>query len=248
MSASRSTGGKAAVRPAGRRWERRSEARPREIVAAAVQLFTERGYAATRMEDVAARAGVTKATVYLYFADKPRLFEAVVREAMSPKIDRVEAMIAEFDGSTLTLLRMLLTFFEGLLDTSYGGIVRMIVAESTTFPELSELYADLVLRRGVALMTGIIERGVARGELRDVDARAVVPLVMGPVVLLGIFRHAFRGLDVFAPASAVLSEHAELLLRGLARDGHAVPPAKRATRKRTTKKRAMRAGSPPRGR
>ena len=201
-----------------KRWRRRSAERPAEIVAAAAELFGERGFERTRMEDVAARAGVTKATVYLYFADKERLFEAVVREAMTPNVERLEALVAAYDGSTPALLRMVATLLEGVLESGFSSMAKTIIAESSAFPALAKLYVDLVMTRGFRLMERIVRRGVERGELREVDPASVAPLIVAPFLVLGLWRHSLgRHSDLMPPAHGVIAEHVEVLLRGLAR-------------------------------
>src|SRR5215470_18765707 len=110
-----------------KRWERRKDARPGEIVAAALQLFSNRGFAATRLEDVATVAGVSKGTVYLYFESKEQLFEAVVREAIAPNIDRAEAIVDAFEGPTPDLLRALFAFVGEVLETPITGVMKLIV-------------------------------------------------------------------------------------------------------------------------
>src|SRR5262245_7762787 len=159
-----------------RRWERRKEARPGEIVAAALQLFADRGFAATRLEDVAAVAGVSKGTVYLYFESKEQLFEAVVREAIAPNVDRAEALVAAFEGPTPELIRVLFEFIGTVLESPITGVMKLLVAESGNFPQLARLYADLVLRRIFGLLRRILERGIARGEFRPLDVDTAVPL------------------------------------------------------------------------
>jgi AcrR family transcriptional regulator len=208
----------AAAKPsrAGKRWERRSEARPAEIVAAATSLFTERGFGATRMDDVAARAGVTKGTVYLYFQDKGQLFEAVVRQKLAPNLERARMMVEAYDGSTPTLIRMLAKLLEGLVESEYSAIAKMIIAESGAFPELPKLYAEVVLERGFNMMASIIQRGIDRGEFRPVDPTTVVPLVVAPFILLAVWKHSLGDhTDVMPPPSRVLDEHVEMLLRAL---------------------------------
>jgi AcrR family transcriptional regulator len=207
-------------RPQGtKRWERRKEARPAEIVAAALQLFADRGFAATRLEDVATVAGVSKGTVYLYFESKEQLFEAVVREAIAPNIDRAEALVDGFEGPTPELLRALFGFVAGVLDTPLTGVMKLLVAESGNFPQLARLYADLVLRRVFALIRRILERGVTRGEFRPLDLDTTVPLVMAPILLLGMWKHSFGAhTDLVLDRGAVLEAHRENLLRGLAAD------------------------------
>src|SRR5215831_19824104 len=108
-----------------KRWERRKEARPAEIVAAALQLFSDRGFAATRLDDVATVAGVSKGTVYLYFESKEQLFEAVVREAVAPNIARAEALVEGFEGPTPELLRQLFELLGAALETPLTGVMKL---------------------------------------------------------------------------------------------------------------------------
>ncbi|HZX42303.1 MAG TPA: TetR/AcrR family transcriptional regulator [Myxococcaceae bacterium] len=199
-----------------KRWERRKEARPAEIVAAALQLFSDRGFAATRLEDVATVAGVSKGTVYLYFESKEQLFEAVVREAIAPNIDRAEAMVDAFEGPTPDLLRALFELLGAVLETPLTGVMKLLVAESGNFPQLARLYADLVLRRAFRLLERILERGMARGEFRPVDPHTTVPLIMAPVLLLAMWKHSFGAhTDLVLDRRAVLEAHRENLLLGL---------------------------------
>lgn len=200
-----------------KKWERRSEARPAELVRAAAELFSERGFASTRLEDVAARAGVSKGTVYLYFDSKEALFEAVVRDAITPNLDRAEALLRSFDGSTPTLVRMLVPIFEALLDSPIPAVLKILVSESGNFPQLARLYADLVLKRGLAFMTRIVERGIERGEFRRVEPHHVAPLIVSPVLLLALFETSFgQHVDLRLDRRSVLEAHVETLLRGLA--------------------------------
>ena len=201
----------------GRRWERRKEARPAEIVAAALQLFSDRGFAATRLEDVATVAGVSKGTVYLYFESKEQLFEAVVRESVAPNIARAEALVDRWQGPTSELLRAFFAFIGDVLETPITGVMKLIVSEAGNFPQLARMYADLVLRRAFALMRRILERGVERGEFRPIDVESTVPLVVSPVVLLGVWKHSFGAhTDLALDRRRVLEAHCENLLRGLA--------------------------------
>src|SRR5215468_2738392 len=203
--------------PISRRWERRKEARPAEIVAAALQLFSDRGFAATRLDDVATVAGVSKGTVYLYFESKEQLFEAVVREAITPNIERAEALVGGFEGPTSDLLRALFAFVGEVLETPITGVMKLIVSEAGNFPQLARMYADLVLRRAFALLRRILQRGISRGEFRPLDLDATVPLVAAPVVLLGVWKHSFGAhTDLTLDRSRVLEAHCENLLRGLA--------------------------------
>ncbi len=198
---------------------RRKEARPAEIVAAALQLFADRGFAATRLDDVATVAGVSKGTVYLYFESKEQLFEAVVREAVAPNIDRAEALVDTFEGPTPELLRALFGFMAGVLETPLTGVMKLIISESGNFPQLARLYADLVVRRAFGLLRRILERGIARREFRQLDVEATIPHLIAPVLLLGMWKHSFGAhTDLVLDRRAVLEAHCDNLLRGLAAD------------------------------
>jgi AcrR family transcriptional regulator len=200
-----------------KKWERRSEARPAELIAAALQCFAERGFAATRLEDVAAIAGVSKATVYLYFENKERLFEAVMRAAVTPSLDQAHALVEAYQGTTPDLVRTLLGILNAALQGPFPAMAKLVIAESGNFPELARLWARVVLQRGFALVQRIVARGVERGEFRKVDPETVAPLIMAPVVVLAIWKHSFgQHTDLQLDREAVLAEHAETILYGLA--------------------------------
>jgi AcrR family transcriptional regulator len=202
-----------------KRWERRAHARRAELLAAAVALFTERGFAATRRDDVAARAGVSKATVYVYFADKQRLFEAVVQETVVPNLDRARALIDDYDGTTPGLIRALIGLLESVLESPVSAVLKVVIADSGNFPALARVWAELVIQRGFALVCRVIERGIARGELRPVNPADVAPLVIAPVVLLAVWKHSFSAhAGMQLDRHAILAAHADVVLRGLAKE------------------------------
>jgi AcrR family transcriptional regulator len=188
-------------------------------MAAALRLFAERGYAGTRLEDVAANAGVSKATVYLYFENKERLFEAVIRETVTPRLEQADALIDAFEGSTPNLVRTLLTILEGLLDGPFPAVIKLVIAESGNFPQLARLWADVALRRVAALLYRVVQRGVDSGEFRPVNPAHVAPLIGAPVALLGLWKHSFgQHTDIQLDRRAILAAHVDLILRGLASD------------------------------
>lgn len=200
-----------------KKWRRRSDARPAELTAAAFALFAEQGFAATRLEDVAARAGVSKATIYRYFQNKDALFEAVVKEAISPRFAEAETLVEAFQGTTPDLLRTFFKVARGALAGPLPALLKMIVSESGTFPQLASLWVDLGVGRLMGLVRRIVERGVLRGEFRQVDLEAIAPLVGAPVFLLGIWRHTFSHTSLHLDPDRVLDLHVDILLRGLAK-------------------------------
>ncbi|MGC1408995.1 MAG: TetR family transcriptional regulator [Acetobacteraceae bacterium] len=196
---------------------RRKDARPGEIIAAALASFAVRGYAATKLEDVAAAAGISKGTIYLYFPTKEDLFRAVVRQAVLPNLEAAEAQFADHAGSCADLLRLLAQRFLQLLDSDLTAVPKLVVAESGNFPAIAQFYADTVLRRAFTLIEGILTRGMERGEFRRMDVHAVLPLFAAPFLLLALWKHSLgRHTDLTFEPHAVAEAHLDVLLRGLA--------------------------------
>lgn len=199
--------------PAPRR--RRKEARPAEIVAAALATFAEHGFAAARLEDVAARAGVSKGTIYLYFETKEALFEAVIRDAFGPLLDGIGAAGHAPDATSEDLLRgFLRTAYRELVETERRQIVRLIVAEAARIPELVDFYHREVIVRGKALLADLLARGVARSEFRAAPVAEAPEILVAPVILAAIWRMTFEPL---APLDLerFIGAHLDLVLAGL---------------------------------
>jgi AcrR family transcriptional regulator len=173
------------------RWERRKDARPHELLAAALDLFVERGFASTRLEDVARRAGVSKGTLYLYFENKEDLFKAVVRNTIVPAIGEAELSIAEFDGHSADLLRSVIHhWWQRLGATKASGIIKLVMAEADNFPELGKFYQEEVIKRGTAMISRMLERAIAREEFRPVNVTMVTQVVIAPVLMLITWKHS----------------------------------------------------------
>jgi len=174
------------------RWARRKDARPEEIIAAALDLFVERGFASTRLDDVAARAGVSKGTLYLYFENKEDLFKAVVRGNILPVLELGEVLMERFPGSSAELLCELVRgWSERTESTKIGGIPKLIIAEAGNFPDLAKFYYDEVIQRAHSLFRRVLLRGIAAGEFRQVDVDHLVHVALAPLVMLSVWRHSF---------------------------------------------------------
>lgn len=202
------------------RWQRRKDARPAEILSAALDVFAERGFAAAKLDEVAARAGVSKGTLYLYFESKEELFRSVVRGLLLPTVATAERRIAEHTGSATELLRgLVLTFGRVITESKLGAIPKLIVAEAANFPDLARFYYEEVIKRGMRAMAGVLQRGAAAGEFRPIAVEQFLPLLMGPLLLLLVWRHGFERAGIPPlPVEAVLDQHAASLLRALAPD------------------------------
>jgi TetR/AcrR family transcriptional regulator len=180
-----------AVRSDTRR-ERRPEDRPQELVAAALDLFVEKGFAATRLDDVAARAGVSKGTLYLYFDSKEALFKAVIESAVIPAVAEGEQVVRDFQGSSADLLRELVQGWWRLFGaTKLGGIPKLMVSEARNFPGVAQFYHEHVIQRGVRLFTSTVQRGIDSGEFRLVDVECAVGALIGPMMMKALWQHSF---------------------------------------------------------
>ncbi len=201
------------------RWRRRKSARPEEILQAALEVFTDRGFAATKLEDVARRAGVTKGTIYLYYENKDALFKALVRETIVPVIAKGEALAHSFTGTARDLFEQLVReYFRLVGDTPLSGIPRLMIAEAGNFPELARFYYEEVVTRGHRLMAGVLERGMKAGEFRRVNVAVATKLAMAPLMHAVVARKAFaacmpEGFDV----AKYLDTHIDLYLHGISK-------------------------------
>jgi AcrR family transcriptional regulator len=164
------------------RWRRLPEERPRQILDAALEVFSERGVADARLDDIARRAGVSKGTIYLYFAGKEELFREVVRKTIVARIEIAELASHSESGSAVDALSAVMrSWFEFLRTPTYASVHRLVNAELYKFPDLAAFYADNVVMRGQRLIAGIIARGIESGEFAPVDP------VISARILTGIF-------------------------------------------------------------
>ena len=206
-------------------WTRRKQARPGEILDAALMVFAEKGYAAARMEDIAARAGVTKGTIYLYFPSKEDVFKALARQHVGSTIAQATDVAAQYQGSVRDFLAMMLGMMAEKLEHDHVAVFpKIVIAESGNFPELARFWRTEVIDKVMGMASGVIAKGIARGELRPLPAGVtpeyVAKLCVAPVLMSIIWR------TVFAPTDKVpfdyekfLALHLDILMRGLAPEG-----------------------------
>ncbi|CAN7153807.1 TetR family transcriptional regulator [Brevundimonas sp. LjRoot202] len=204
--------------PAGQpKFRRRPADRPAEILAAALEVFAERGFQAARLEEVAKRAGVSKGALYLYFETKADLFRAVVTDAISPNLEHVKALASAdvpFEQAARLGVGMLARTV--VTDRRITGVVKLVIAESRNHPELATIWHETVVEPGLQLMSGLIAAAQGRGEIRPGDPRLFAMGLMGPMVLSMVWRETFepigaQRLDVVALAE----QHLDTVLRGM---------------------------------
>ena len=218
--------------------ERRKDARPGELASAALELFVERGFSATRLDDVAKRAGVSKGTLYLYFDSKDDLFKAVVREGIVSRIEEAEERIRAYTGNTPDLLGELVhDWWNQIGATKLAGISKLMMSEAGNFPDLAKFYHDEVIVRGTALFASVIQRGIDSGEFRPVPLEFVPRIACAPVNMLMLWRHSFDlcGGNVIDPI-AYLDAHTDLLVNGLKADTPSAAIALTSTQARSARR------------
>lgn len=197
---------------------RRKDARPGELLAAALDLFVEKGYAATRVEEVANRAGVSKGTLFLYFSSKEELFKSVVRAHISGHFASWSEEIEQFDGSSQEMLRdCLQSWWEHIGSTKASGIPKLMMSEARNFPELGAFYHQEVVQPGRALVARILQRGITRGDFRPMDLEYGVYMVLAPLLFLSMWMHSLDACG--EPATRIepekyLSTQLDMLLFG----------------------------------
>ena len=199
------------------KFQRRAEDRPREICAAALEVFAEKGFAAAKLDEIARRAGVSKGTLYLYFEDKEQLFRAVVRDTVAPNIDVIRIGIAETDLPFADLIRIFLPQFAELAGrVPVGSVAKMVISESRNFPELAKVWYDEVVSKGLGTISGLIEKAQARGEVRPGDSKLHAFTLMGPMLMGVIYRETLEPVGG-APIdlAALARQHVETVLSGL---------------------------------
>jgi len=196
--------------------------RHQEILAAAFEEFAAKGYAETRLEDVAQRAGIAKGTIYLYFKNKEVLFRAVLRGLIHHVFERLEAFVRSFSGSAEELVREVLSqqYAEVVKNTKVRLMLRLLIAESHKFPQLSDVYLREVITPGVAAMRLLVQKGVASGEFRRTRIADFPQVIAGPTVLAVVWALVLGDREPL-DLDAYMEAHLELLLYGLRKTGPA---------------------------
>ena len=208
--------------PNAPRWVRRKSARPSEILQAALDLFVERGYANTRAEDVAKKAGVSKGTVYLYFTDKESLFKAVIRENIVPLIAQFKTQTVESKATSEDLVRQFFESWWSLFGaTKLSGLCKLIMSEAGNFPEVARFFHAEVIQPTHDLLIYLLQRGAHADEFRSVAVKPFAHLMISPLVMQAISAHSLwlccPQEDLMNPEE-MIAIHVDNILRSLRRE------------------------------
>jgi len=200
------------------KWRRRADDRPDEVLDAALRLFVRKGFAATKVEDIAREAGLSKGAIYRYFSSKEDIFESLVKRALTPIADRTSFMARTSQVDPATVLKAMLTMAAGsLADPDTLALPRLVLMEAGSFPALAAAYRRQVIDKAVSAMETIVQRGIDDGTFRPVNARLAVRNIMGPMlahILLGQIFGIEAGENV--TPMAFVESHFDILINGLA--------------------------------
>lgn len=200
--------------------QRRKDARPQELLDAALALFVEKGFAATRSEEVAARAGVSKGTLYLYFPSKEELLKAVIRQTLSADIAEGARLLETLDGTATHMLTEVLTrWWVDVFHSPGSGVFKLVMTEMCNFPDLAKFYADEVILPGTTIIRQLIQRGIDSGEFRDIDQMSTVHSIVMPMIMMCLHKHSLGacgfGEPVLADPEHFVRHHLALIFEGL---------------------------------
>lgn len=200
-----------------KKFSRRADARPDELLDAAMKVFAQKGFAGTKMDDIARMAGVSKGTVYLYFPSKDALMEGIIMRAVAPIAEGALPQLASFEGDPRIPITMLLKMIAGLLSNPENlSIPRLVLREGMNIPAIAEIYRRDVLDLAIPALTGLVARGVASGRLRAIDPELTVRSIVGPIIahvmlseVFGIQPEGGMALD------RLIDNHLEILFDGI---------------------------------
>ncbi|HSI50434.1 MAG TPA: TetR/AcrR family transcriptional regulator [Ideonella sp.] len=202
--------------------QRRKDARPQELLDAALALFVEKGFAATRSDEVAQRAGVSKGTLYLYFPSKEDLLKAVIQQTLATEIAEGERVRQAHTGScTEMLVDVLAEWWVKIFESPASGVFKLVLTEMRNFPELAQYYAEHVVQPGSAVIARLVQSGIERGEFRPVSIDVAVHSIVMPLIMMCMHKHTLDACGYADLAQsdprAFIREHLQLLLLGLSR-------------------------------
>lgn len=200
-----------------RTWRRRAEARPDEILDAALDAFIANGFDGARMDEIAARAGITKGAVYLYFEGKEQMLRALIEREIQPIVARLEAAAQIETNDPVAIIRMAATMVaQALANPRLFALPILMASLSGRYPDLADFYRVTVFARGRAVMARLIRRGIELGQFRDVDPVAAARALMGPLMVEVVWTHVLRGESELGRTPELIEAQLDILLNGIA--------------------------------
>jgi len=203
---------------AGCRWRRRKDARPEEILDAALEVFTAKGFTAARLEDIAHAAGISKGTLYLYFNSKQEIFEAAIQHTITPRLEQVEKLVSDDDGPVADLLaRLIREWWSNVTGSHISALPKLIISEAGNFPELAEFFTRNVVRRTRQLFAAVIQKGIDRGEFITGDATTLARLALAPMIQSVIWMHSLAPYDDPQDPGRYIDTHIRMFIESISK-------------------------------
>ena len=199
------------------KWRRRADARPNEVMDAALTLFMKKGFTATRVEDIAASAGLSKGAIYLYFDSKKDILKGLIQRSIVPIIENSEHLAATMTGDPKTTISTVIKLITQRMNEPHlFAIPRLIIAEAGNFPDLAQMYRDEVIERGFSVLEAILEQGIQKGIFRPMNSRLVIRNIMGPMITNLLLTNVFRFEDdPSVTPEQFAKSHMDILFNGL---------------------------------
>lgn len=205
-------------------WQRRKESRPNEIIEAAFVLFTERGFAATSMDEIARKAGISKGSIYNYFNSKEAIFEAVVTNDTLPFLEQIKNVVTKNHQDTSA--KLLNCLIQGLIAYSQESrldmIPKLIVSESGNFPELAQYYIEKVFKPMIGIIEKVIQKGIDKKEFINCDPQTTAHLLLAPILFEQIWKYSLKSIDKNNDSALFIETHMEFFINGITRDSNCV--------------------------
>jgi AcrR family transcriptional regulator len=198
------------------RWKRRAEARPEEILEAALAEFTERGFDAARMEDIGKRAGLSKAGVYLYFPSKMALLKALIEARVAPLAQQAQTLAQAGQDDPVAALRLLARVAaQRIADPNVFAVPRLVIGLTSRFPEIADYYRINVVEKARGALEALLEAAMIKGALRRVDVAAAARAFIGPLFFEAMWMHVLRGESALKDPERLIESQFDILLNGL---------------------------------
>ncbi|MEZ5957835.1 MAG: TetR/AcrR family transcriptional regulator [Hyphomonadaceae bacterium] len=198
------------------RWRRRAAARPEEILDAALEEFVARGFEAARMEDIAKRAGLSKAAIYLYFQSKVAVLEALIEAKVGPLMAAVQQIAAMGTADPKSALHLMATALATRLsDPNLLAVPRLVIGISGRFPEIATYYRENVVAKARSALESLIEAAMAKGQIRHVNTDAVARAFIGPLLFEAMWAHVLGGETALNEPQKMVEHQFDVLLYGL---------------------------------
>lgn len=179
-----------------KKWQRRKDERPAEILTAALSLFVNKGFVATKIDDIAKKAGVSKGTVYLYYASKEVLFKCMVYDLMVPKISEVETYVSTYEGSQIELLKVVIRqWWQTVKSSGLSGVPKLIISEADKFPDLTRFYVKEVIQRVQSILVNILNKGIDNNEFNKIEPVLSARVIMSSLVYFSMWDISLKKYD-----------------------------------------------------